>query len=90
MSEPILIDTMMRPDGDTGYQVILKFEAEVLPHADSLVFVSDFMSKELASCIPTTPNVLYRIVLNFWADFLGRQGMGELFVGKQTMEPTGI
>ena len=55
-------------DGDSTYRSIRQFEAEVLPRLDGLVFVSEFMRKEVASRIPTTTNVPYRIVPNFLAD----------------------
>jgi glycosyltransferase involved in cell wall biosynthesis len=54
-------------DGDSMYRAIRQFEAEVLPRLDGLVFVSDFMRQEVASRIPQTTDVPYRIVPNFLA-----------------------
>jgi glycosyltransferase involved in cell wall biosynthesis len=55
-------------EGDASYRSIRDFEAAVLPRLDGLVFVSDFMRKELAARIPATTRVPYRIVPNFMAD----------------------
>ena len=68
MSESILIATSVRNNGDANYHVILDFDAEVPPRFEGLVSISDFTRKELASRIPATASVPYRIVPNFLAD----------------------
>jgi len=54
--------------GGQFYRAIQTFEAEILPQLDGLVFVSDFMRRELAGRIPATIKVPYRIVPNFLPD----------------------
>lgn len=58
----------MISEGGTTYRSIRRFEADVLPRLDGLVFVSDFMRKEIISRIPAVSGVPYRIVPNFLAD----------------------
>jgi len=55
-------------DGDALYCAIRQFEADVLPRLDGLVFVSDFMRREVAARISATAGIPYRIVPNFLAD----------------------
>ena len=55
-------------EGGTLYYAIRRFEAQTLPRLDGLVFVSDFMRRQVAARIPQTTNVPYRIVPNFLPD----------------------
>jgi len=55
-------------NGGRYYRAIQDFEADVLPKLDGLVFVSDFMRRELFGRIPATAGVPYRIVPNFLPD----------------------
>ncbi|AXS80116.1 glycosyltransferase family 4 protein [Dechloromonas sp. HYN0024] len=55
-------------EGSPLYRSIQKFEADVLPRVDGLIFVSDFMRGEVTVRIPATASVPYRIVPNFLAD----------------------
>ncbi len=50
------------------YRSIRKFEAEVLPKLDGLVFVSQFMHTELTKRIPAIAKVPYAIIPNFLPD----------------------
>ena len=56
------------PNGGRLYRTIQAFEAEVLPQLDGLVFVSDFMQRELLSRIPAITQVAAAVVPNFLAD----------------------
>ena len=55
-------------EGSALYCAIRKFEANILPRLDGLVFVSDFMRREVAARIPATTEVPYRILPNFLQD----------------------
>ena len=55
-------------NGGWLYRSIRKLEAEVLPKLDGLVFVSDFMRRELVGRIPAVKEIAYRIVPNFLPD----------------------
>ena len=55
-------------EGGALYCAIRKFEAELLPRLDGLVFVSDFMRQEVSARIPATASVPFRIVPNFLPD----------------------
>lgn len=50
------------------YRAIQAFEADVLPQLDGLVFVSDFMQRELISRIPAITQVAAAVVPNFLPD----------------------
>ncbi len=50
------------------YQAIREFEAEVLPKLDGLVFVSEFMQRELLKRIPSISQVQSAVVPNFLPD----------------------
>lgn len=50
------------------YQAIQVLEAEVLPQLDGLVFVSEFLHKELLSRIPAVSQVPYAVIPNFVRD----------------------
>lgn len=52
-------------EGGALYCAIRKLEANVLSRLDGLVFVSDFMRREVAARIPATTATPYRIVPNF-------------------------
>jgi len=55
-------------EGGALYRSIRKFETDVLPRLDGLVFVSDFMRREVMARMPATMHVPYRIVPNFLPD----------------------
>lgn len=55
-------------DGGALYRAIRKLEADVLPRLDGLVFVSDFMRREVAARIPAITSIPNRIVPNFLPD----------------------
>lgn len=55
-------------EGGHLFQEIRGFEAEVLPRLDGLVFVSEFMRRELVARIPAIGSILYRVVPNFLRD----------------------
>lgn len=55
-------------EGGYLFQEIRGFEAEVLPRLDGLVFVSEFMRRELVARIPAIEPVPYRVVPNFLRD----------------------
>ena len=50
------------------YRFIRKFEFEFLPRLDGIVFVSDFMRRELLKRIPTLASIPYCVVPNFLPD----------------------
>ncbi len=56
------------PNGGRLYRAIQAFEAEVLPRLDGLVFVSDFMRRELVGRIPAIAKVAGIVVPNFLHD----------------------
>lgn len=56
------------PHGGRLYRTIQAFEADVLPQLDGLVFVSDFMQRELISRIPAITQVAAAVVPNFLPD----------------------
>lgn len=56
------------PNGGRLYRAIQAFEAEVLPRLDGLVFVSDFMRRELVGRIPAITKVAAEVVPNFLPD----------------------
>ncbi len=56
------------PNGGRLYRAIQAFEAEVLPRLDGLVFVSDFMRRELVGRIPAITKVAATVVPNFLPD----------------------
>ena len=56
------------PQDGRLYRRICAFEAEVLPRLDGLVFVSQFMQRELASRIPAVSRVPAAVVPNFLPD----------------------
>lgn len=56
------------PNGGRFYRAIQAFEAEVLPRLDGLVFVSDFMRRELVGRIPAITKVAAEVVPNFLPD----------------------
>ncbi len=56
------------PNGGRLYCAIQAFEAEVLPRLDGLVFVSDFMRRELVGRIPAITKVAAEVVPNFLPD----------------------
>lgn len=56
------------PNGGRFYRAIQAFEAEVLPRLDGLVFVSDFMRRELVGRIPAITKVAAAVVPNFLSD----------------------
>lgn len=58
----------MIPKGGRLYRAIQAFEADVLPRLDGLVFVSDFMRRELIGRIPSLSKVASEVVPNFLAD----------------------
>jgi glycosyltransferase involved in cell wall biosynthesis len=55
-------------DGGKLYRSIQHFEADVLPKLDGLVFVSEFMQRELLKRIPAIAKVASAIVPNFLPD----------------------
>ena len=55
-------------NGGRLYRAIRAFEAEVLPRLDGLVFVSDFMRRELVGRIPAITKVADSVVPNFLPD----------------------
>lgn len=58
------------------YSAIKHFESAVLPRLDGLVFVSEFMRRELLARIPAIAPVPYAVISNFVAD-TGGQKTGE-------------
>lgn len=54
--------------GSSLFQSILRFESDVLPRLDGLVFVSEFMRRELTMRIPDIEKVPYRVIPNFLRD----------------------
>lgn len=54
--------------GGSLFQSILRFEADVLPRLDGLVFVSEFMRRELTLRIPSIEEIPYRVIPNFLRD----------------------
>lgn len=56
------------PNGGRLYRAIQAAEAKVLPRLDGLVFVSDFMRRELAGRIPAISKVAAAVVPNFLSD----------------------
>jgi len=56
------------PNDGRLYRAIQAFEAEVLPRLDGLVFVSDFMRRELVGRIPAITQVAAEVVPNFLPD----------------------
>ena len=50
------------------YRSIREFEADILPKLDGLVFVSEFMRRELIERIPAISAVPYAVIPNFLAD----------------------
>jgi len=56
------------PHGGRLYRAIQAVEAEVLPQLDGLVFVSEFMRRELGARIPAITNVDAVVVPNFLPD----------------------
>ena len=50
------------------YRDIARFEGRVLPALDGLVFVSDFMRREVVRRVPAILSVPFRIIPNFLAD----------------------
>lgn len=50
------------------YKSILRFEEQILPALDGLVFVSDFMRRALVERVPAVGEVPCRVVPNFLAD----------------------
>ena len=58
---------MIHADGGL-FRAIRRFETEVLPQLDGLVFVSAFMRRELLARIPALAEVPYRVIPNFLAD----------------------
>ncbi len=56
------------PHGGRLYRAIQAFEADVLPQLNGLVFVSDFMQRELVSRIPAIKKVAAAVVPNFLPD----------------------
>ncbi|MBW8370390.1 MAG: glycosyltransferase [Thiobacillus sp.] len=56
------------PDGGRLYRAIQAAEAKVLPRLDGLVFVSDFMRRELVGRIPAITKVAAAVVPNFLSD----------------------
>lgn len=61
-------DKGLIPNGGRLYRAIRAFEAEVFPRLDGLVFVSDFMWRELARRIPAITGVATAMVPNFLSD----------------------
>jgi glycosyltransferase involved in cell wall biosynthesis len=55
-------------NGDQLFQAIQNFEARVLPQLDGLVFVSEFMQRELVKRIPAISSVNATVVPNFLPD----------------------
>lgn len=55
-------------EGGRLFQEIRGFETEILPRLDGLVFVSEFMRRELVARIPAIASVPYRVVPNFLHD----------------------
>jgi glycosyltransferase involved in cell wall biosynthesis len=55
-------------DGSRLYYSIQRFEADVLPRLDGLVFVSKFMRQELTKRIPAVAKVMSEVVPNFLSD----------------------
>lgn len=56
------------PRDGTFFHSIRAFEAEVLPEVDGLVFVSDFMRRELRQRIPAVWRVQSQVIPNFLDD----------------------
>lgn len=56
------------PNGGRLYRAIQAFEAEILPRLDGLVFVSEFMRRELVGRIPAITKVAAAVVPNFLPD----------------------
>lgn len=56
------------PNGGRFYRTIQAFEAEVLPRLDGVVFVSDFMRRELVRRIPAITKVTAVVAPNFLPD----------------------
>jgi glycosyltransferase involved in cell wall biosynthesis len=54
--------------GGQLFKAIRQFEFETLPKLDGLVFVSDFMRREVVERIPAVRSVPYRVLPNFLAD----------------------
>lgn len=52
-------------EGGSYFKIIRQFEARVLPQLDGLVFVSEFMRRELLARIPDIADVPYEVVPNF-------------------------
>lgn len=50
------------------YNAIRRFEGEVMPRLDGLVFVSDFMRAELTKRIPSVAGVRFEVIPNFLSD----------------------
>lgn len=59
--------SMISPDGKL-YESMLDFDRQVLPRLDGLVFVSNFMRRELLSRIPEIEQVPYVVIPNFVND----------------------
>lgn len=56
------------PRDGTHYRAIQDFEAATLPQVDALIYVSDFMRRELQQRIPAVEHVPSRVIPNFLAD----------------------
>jgi glycosyltransferase involved in cell wall biosynthesis len=54
--------------GGSLFQSIKRFESVVLPRLDGLVFVSEFMRRELLMRIPAIKKIPYRVIPNFIRD----------------------
>lgn len=54
--------------GGSLFQSIRRFESDLLPRLDGLVFVSEFMRRELAMRIPSIEEIPYRVIPNFLRD----------------------
>ncbi len=50
------------------FQAIQRFESDVLPRLDGLVFVSEFMRRELTTRITSINEIPYRVIPNFLRD----------------------
>jgi glycosyltransferase involved in cell wall biosynthesis len=55
-------------DGGKLFNAIRQFERDVLPRLDGLVFVSEFVKREIAKLVPAIGNVSSRVIPNFLAD----------------------
>lgn len=53
------------PVGGSLFQSIRRFESDVLPRLNGLVFVSEFMRRELAVRIPDIEKIHFRVIPNF-------------------------